>query len=146
MVSPTVAVFHFKGIRTCRKRHKLMSQTDRKDRNIGLIQLADLLDNTGTFLRISRSVAQHNTVRCIRDDLFRRGECRVNRNITASRCKRSCNIFLCSKIEQGHLQPLAVQFSDKTRFLLSHSCLIILCLEHRAAGNRSIVRKALRSL
>ena len=56
MVAAAVSLFHFMCIRAVRKRHQLMSETDRKDRDIGCIELSDLLNHRCALLRVSRSV------------------------------------------------------------------------------------------
>ena len=56
VIAAAVSIFQFKSICTCSKCHELMSQTDCKDRDLCLIELADLFDHLHTGLRISRAV------------------------------------------------------------------------------------------
>ena len=84
MVTSAVAVLHLVRVSSRRKRHELMSQADCKNRCIGFIQLADLCNDLLALFRVSRSVAQHDTVRVRRQNLLRRSMCRVYRHLTAS--------------------------------------------------------------
>ena len=65
MISASVTVFHLMGVSACCKSHKLMSKTDGKDRYIRVIEFFDFFNNRSTFLRISRSVTEHDAVRIV---------------------------------------------------------------------------------
>ena len=84
MISASVTVFHLMGVSACCKSHKLMSKTDGKDRYIRVVKFFDLFNNRSTFLRISRSVAEHDAVRIVSKDLFCRCQSRVNSNLASS--------------------------------------------------------------
>ena len=85
VVSAAMAVFHLVGICAGCKSHQLMTKTDRKDRHIGVIQFFDFFDNGNAFLRISRAIGQHNSVRVGCKDFFCCCKRRVNRYF-ASAC------------------------------------------------------------
>ena len=109
MVASAVSVFHLMGIRAVCQRHQLMSQTDREDRHIRLIQLFDLFNDRRTFLRISRAVGKHDSIRLIRQDLLRACQCRINRNLASSLIQRTCDVVLCSQIQKGYFVTVPFQ-------------------------------------
>ena len=109
MICPSVSVLHLMCIRSCRECHELMSETDCKNRNSGLIELTDLVDYSSAVLRVSGTVRKHNSVRIVGKYLFRRGSRRIYRNLTASLIKAPCNISLSTEIHKCNLITITVK-------------------------------------
>ena len=62
-------------VSACCKCHKLVSEADCKDRYIRFVKFTDFFYNSGTFFRVSRAIAQHDSVWSIFQDLFCRCQC-----------------------------------------------------------------------
>ena len=126
VVAAAMSVFHFVRIRTGCQCHQLMSEADCKDRDIGIVQFADLFNNGSTFFRISRSVGKHDAVRIGCQNLFRRCQCRINCNLTSSFIQGTCNVSLCSQVKKCYFRSVSFQdvFLCAGHFFYHFACII----------------------
>ena len=93
-----LTIFHLIGISACCKCHQLMSKTDCKNRNIGIVKFLYFFNNRSAFFRVSRAIAEHDSVWMISKDLL-------------CRCKSRVNSYLTSALIQG-----TISFSRQVTF------------------------------
>ena len=58
-----LSVLHFISVCPSRKRHELMSEANRENRNLCIVQLLDLRDDRSALFRVSGAVREHDAVR-----------------------------------------------------------------------------------
>ena len=126
VVAAAVSVFHFVRIRTGCQCHQLMSEADCKDRDIGIVQFADLFNNGSTFFRISRSVGKHDAVRIGCYDLFCCGQCRIYGHFAAASVQIAGDVSLCTEVKKCYFRSVSFQdvFLCAGHFFYHFACII----------------------
>ena len=110
MVAAAVSVFHLMCVSACCKCHELMSKANCKDRYIRFVKFTDFFYNSSTFFRVSRSIAQHDSVRSIFQDLFCRCQCRIDCHLTSSFIQRMCDVTFCSKVHECYFWSVTFEY------------------------------------
>ena len=94
-----------------------MSEADRKNRHIRLVQLFNFFYYRGALLRISRAVGKHDSIRIRTKNFLCRGKCRINGHFTAALCKASDDVVLGAVIQKRNAKArLSLCGTDRRLF------------------------------